>query len=86
MIAAEGLEFFWSSWVNAPVIQHLCKDTALCNQDETGMEFGLLHSMLPAPARGRGLVDLGAAVLPGQKSLLGLSHVIPSIIILGQLF
>ena len=54
-------------------------------QNGTGMEFGLLHSMLPAPAR-RGLVAIGVAVLLGQKSLLDLSHVIPQQSILGHLF
>lgn len=53
MIAAEGLEFFLSSWVNAPMIQYLCKETPLYTQDETGMKFRLLHDVLIAPATKR---------------------------------
>lgn len=53
MIAAKGLEFFRSSWVNAPIIQFLCKETVLYTPDETEMKFGLLHSVLFAPARKR---------------------------------
>lgn len=41
MTAAKALEFFWSSWVNAPIIQYLCKETSLYTQDETQKESGL---------------------------------------------
>lgn len=51
MIAAEGLEFFWLSCLNTPVVQALCKETSLHTQDKTGMESGLLHSMLSAPLK-----------------------------------
>lgn len=76
VIAAEGLEFFWSSWVNALVIPYPSKEAHLDTQRETGMEFRLLHNIEPLLAW-RTFGSYKGCSPAGAGITLSLSHVIP---------
>lgn len=76
MIGAEGLEFFWSNWVNALVILYPIKEDHLDTQGETRMEFRLLHNIIPLLAW-RTFGSYKGCSPAGAGITLGLSQVIP---------
>lgn len=75
MIGAEGLEFFWSSWVNALVILYPSKENHLDTQGETRMEFRLLDNIIPVLAQ-RTFGSYKGCSPAGAGITLGLSQVI----------